>query len=584
MRARPAPLAEVIRGWEDAIRLLQFDNTIGLDLETSGLSPWKDCIAVVSLYGEQSGQTAVLHIRGKMPEELRIFLCKPHVLWVGHNVAQFDMQFLAMAGINIYGTTYFDTLIGEQMTLSSGRRDVRVNLQASVQRRLGVHLKKGMGESSWMAEELTQEQLTYCVEDVFYLPKIMDKQLAHVADTPQARAMDFEQRLIPIVARITLNGLPLNQPALDSWKSDLVVTNLEARRTINDVLSPALNVNSPLQVKKAFLEKFDLDLEKADVETLSALSEYEGPVGNVAAAILISRRAIKRTGFYDDDWVQKYVWNGYVHARFWQVGTDTFRFSSSDPNLQQIPRDGRRIFGGLLGHKVVSCDFSQLEVRVAAGIANDQDMLAALESEDIHRTVASALFDIPAEEITSQQRRVAKAATFTLLFGGSASGLVRYAKLYGAKLTDLEAKTIVYKFFDRYKAINAERNNAKWIGSQGRPVTITLANGAKRVLAARATSFRGEAPKMLVPPSQILNTRVQGSAALVLKYGLFEIHKRGLLPYLGAVVHDECVSIVPDKEVADYEHELGAAMRAGMMPVLGDVPIETESKIGDFWS
>lgn len=596
-RATPADVAEVVRDPQAAMYLLQHDTEIGLDLETGGLSPWRDPIAVVSMYGEQSGTTAVLHVRGRLTTALLDFLSRPKPLWIGHNVAQFDMQFLAVAGVDINAARYYDTLIGEQSTLVTGRRDVRVNLQDTTARRLGVHLKKGMGESSWMVPELSQEQLTYCLEDVFYLPKLMKAQLQKVEGTSQEKALAFEQRLFPIVARMTLNGLPIDADALNEWRKELVVKNMEARVTINDLLSPTLNVNSSMQIRRAYKERYDLDLDKADVEILMELSEHEGPIADSAQAILTSRRALKRNGFYDQDWWNKHVVNGKVHARFWQTSTDTFRFSSSDPNLQQIPRDGRKIFGGVPGHMVVAVDFSQLEVRVAAALARCSAMLEALDSGDIHTTSATYIYGVPADQVTKEMRRIAKAATFTLLFGGSASGLVRYAKLSGSHLEPTEAKRVVDAFFRGYRGLAAERQRAKNLSSSGMSVTIMLPNGAKRVLAPQVSSFGGPPA---VPPSQILNSLVQGTTAIGLKYAIFEIARRGLIGNLaaqamgadqiqiygmvGATVHDEMVSVVPASYAQEYAAELADAMVTGMAEVLGDVKVGTEAKIGTHWS
>ncbi len=574
-RERPSPLGEVIRDPAEAVRLLSSDTVIGLDLETGGLSPWHDPIAVVSMFGEDSGRTAVVHVRGSLPPVLKRFLSSKGPLFVGHNIAGFDLLFLANAGVDVFVPKYFDSLIGEQMTLSSGRRDVRVSLQDSVARRLGVRLKKGMGTSPWMADELTEEQLQYCVEDVFYLPKVMQAQRSKVQGLPQGRAMDFEQDLVPIVVRMVLNGLPLDQDMLDVWTVEMYHQEALARRTIDELLGPGTNVNSSLQLRRALLDRLGVDVESTDAETLQALSEDEGPVGEAAKAVSLARRALKRTGMYDDDWVAKYCHGGRVHSSFWQTSVDTFRMSSSDPSLQQIPVDGRKIFGGLEGHMIVSVDYAQLEVRVAAAIARDKGMIAALDSTDIHSTVAASIFHCPLTEVTKAQRKLAKAATFTLLFGGSATGLVRYAKLSGSHLEVEEAQQIVRSFFSSYTGIAAARQRANAAGRQGTPVTLTLPNGARRVLAPHLGTVR---------PSQILNTMVQGSAAIGLKYALFEAERRGLTKYLGAAVHDELVATVPEQEAEDYRRELEGAMVVGMAKILGDVPVGVEGKVGTHWS
>lgn len=555
---------------------LQNDERIGVDLETGGLNPFRDPIAVVSLFGEQSENTAVLHVRGSTPWELKTWLARKHVLWIGHNVAGFDILFLAANGIRIHDTRYYDTLIAEQVTLASGRRDVRVRLQDTVARRLGVHLKKGMGESTWMAPELTDEQLTYCLEDVFYLPKLRVEQMAKIEGTPQAKALEFELRVMPVIAKLVLNGLPLDMLALEQWRKDMVVEEIAARETINALASPTLNVNSSKQIIALFTEKFGIPITSSDAETLAMLKQSETDVGKLAAAIQTSRKSRKRTGMYDNDWVDKYVDDGRVHSRFWQSSTDTFRMSSSDPNLQQIPRNGRKIFGGVYGHKMVSVDFQQLEVRVAAALAQDTAMQAALESGDIHTWVASGIFQKEQSEVTKTERQLAKAATFTLLFGGSAEGLVRYALIsIGHVLPKVEAERIVLGFFRTFPGLHAARVRAQRIGREGKPVTLTLPSGARRVLIPEWGQ---------VKPSQILNTMVQGTAAIGLKWALIEADARGLTEYLGSTVHDELLGCVPDAEVEAFTHALKEAMVEGMKHVLPNAIVGVEEKVGDHWS
>ena len=464
MKTKPATIEDVIFNPTKAVEALQNDTEIAIDLETGGLSPWNDPIAVISMYGVQSNATALLHIRGYIPDVVRDFLNKPGKLYIGHNSAGFDSLFLAVNGIDIWNNSWYDTMIGEQCAITSGRRDIRVNLQDTLARRTGVKILKGHGESSWMAEQLTEEQIKYCIEDIFYLPRIMQSQHEKVAGSPQERAITFEQGLSPIIAKMILNGLPLDMKAFIEWRNGQELQLMKAYKTIDAILGMGVNIGSSQQVKFAFKDQLDVELESTDAETLASLSEVVGPIGEVAQALSMARHARKRTGMYDDEWLEKYCLNGRVHARYWQVSTDTGRFSSSNPNLQQVPKDGRCVFGGVEGCTMVSVDYSQLEVRIAAALAKDSEMLEALGKSDIHKTVASNIFQIPFEEVSDHQRNVAKAATFTLLFGGSANGLVRYAKVNGSHLSVIDAQNIVKIFSD----ISRHRSSTSTCNSYGK--------------------------------------------------------------------------------------------------------------------
>lgn len=568
-------MSDVVRDERAALYRLREEHEVGLDLETSGLSPWRDTIAVVSLYGPRSGCTAVLHVRGYLSVELRNFLSMPDKLWVGHNVAGFDMLFLALSGVKVFQTHYFDTMVAEQVTLSTGRRDVRQNLQDTVERRLGVHLKKGQGTSSWMADELSDEQLQYCASDVNYLLDLKAEQMNKVEGTTQANAMEFEQRLLPVIARIVLNGIPLDVPALTEWRKQMVIDAANANAYLHSV-RPGLNVNSAPQIKAAFVDLHDVELPSTNKATLADIAVLESGPGELARALQIAKRERKRGTFYDDDWVAQYqMSDGNVHPKFWQASTDTFRFSSSDPNMQQVPKEGRKIFGGRYGYSIVSMDYQQLEVRVAAFFAKDQALIQALREEDIHRTIAAGIFSLPADQISEYQRKLAKSATFVLLFGGGAKRLVGYAKLNGARLTDEQAKGMMMSFFGRFRGVAAMKARATELGKQGRAIPLILASGAKRVLVPNQEG--------IVMPTQILNTIVQSSAAIGMKHAILNADAANLTQYIGLTVHDELVGSVPNAYAEEFGRELRRAMISGMENVIEDTPMGVDLKIGTHW-
>lgn len=579
-RERTANLSEIIRDEREAMSLLANDAEIGFDLETGGLSPWRHPIAVVSMYGAQSDVTAVLHIRGYLSPALRKFLARPEPLWTGHNIAGFDMLFLANNGVDISTPRYFDTLVAEQVALTTGRRDVRKTLADSVGRRLDVHLKKGQGESSWMADELTDEQWQYCANDVYYLPRLRLEQLARVEGTTAENAMAFEQALVPIIARMVLNGIPIDVTALEAWKRDMAIKALAANQLMNQH-RPGLNLNSSQQVRAAIKELFDVTVFSADKSVIADLMEYEHnpdhtlQVSEFAKAFRLAKDQRKADSFYSDTWVAKHSYEGRIHPRFWQAGTDTFRFSSTDPNMQQIPHEARKVFGGVPGHTIVQADYSALEVRVAAYISKDPALVDALLASDMHTTIASGIFLKPVEEVSPKERKLAKAATFSLLFGGSAQGIVTYAKRFGSKLTIEEAEILYMGFYRQFRGLAMDRRKAENIGRMGKVVTLTLAHGGRRVLTPENGRVR---------PSQILNTLVQSRAAIGMKHAILECDKQGLTQYLGLTVHDELVGDVPTPEAFDFMHTLMHAMLDGMAHVTGETPMAVEGKFGSHWS
>lgn len=592
---------------DEAMRLMEHDEWIGLDIETSGLSPFRDAIAVISMYGDKSRVPSVLHIRGFIPERLRAWLADPKRNFICHNAAGFDAIFLAQAGIPIDSPGYFCTLVGEGVNLKTQRNDVRVSLAAAVNRRLGKKLDKstGMATSPWMAEKLSDGQIAYCADDIRFLPQLRNKQLEAVAGDSRAKAMQIEQAIIPTVGKMVLNGLPIDAEAWRKYRGEQQTKYMEAQTALRGRFGD-INLNSHAQALRAFqgLGAPITDTKKA---TMTALQEFADDelresiireartlierglitedmaasnvreaeqnylIGEMAKHFLTLRGSGKRLSMYSPEWWEKYVYNGRVHARFWQLGTETGRFSASDPNLQQQSNDARFMYRAEPDHAYISADYSQIEVRLMAAWAQDRALLAALEEGDIHTAVAAQIFVCNPSEVTVRMRKLAKAAVFCLLFGGSAKTLHAYARLSGSKLSIEEANDIVRRFFMTFLGVAAKKKWAQTMANVNRAFTIELPHGIQRVLVENSLS-----------PNIILNTTVQGSAASGLKYALLNIGQSGVEDYVGAVVHDEVVASAPIKDARDIARQLEKDMIDGMRRVT-QVTVKVETKVGRYW-
>ena len=332
----------------------------------------------------------------------------------------------------------------------------------------------------------------------------------------------------------------------------------------------------------AALQGAGYDIESTDAETIAELA-LDSPEGSIPRILQEYKHASQRKKVYGSrnkkrdglTWWESYVTETekgpYVYARFRQLGTDTGRFSSSDPNLQQIPVDGRKIIAAPPGYKIVQADYSGIEAWCAAVVFGDDVLLQALQSEDVHRSVASILFGVPFEQVTKKQRQLAKSTTFTYLFGGGWRRVVGNAKSAGQHFSEEEARGLIMKFNTRFKGVAEEREHAFYLSQQGLPATIVLPTGLKRVIIGDWIA------------NQILNTKAQGTAAAGLKMALWELRERGMMKYVGAVVHDEIVACVPEREAEEYRIELERAMLDGMEGVLG-VRVKVEGMVGDVWS
>lgn len=573
VRGPRGKMIRVIRDWREALATIKPGEDVGWDLETGGLNPWTAPIAVLSLMGRESDTPCILHFRGDVPDEVVHFLETPR-LWIGHNITNFDRLFLENAGVDTFreGVVHYDTLVGEAVSKVSGRHDVRVNLQATLARRLGKKIAKDADHHSWMNPDLDAQQVAYCVDDVYSLHRLRDSQIKVCSQDDRARALEIEQQLANVVCAMILTGMPVDLEALEQWHEESSERILQAQEYMLEVAGP-INFGSPAQIKAVFSDILDTPLQSTRAEVLDELAEYDTPAGHFAKQLQLWRKGTKRTGMYDPEWLQTYVQvDGRIHARFWQVGTETGRFSSTDPNLQQWPRDGRKVIGGEDGMSMVYADYDAIEVMVAAGLANDQQLLEDCKG-DPHMRLAMHNTGLPEDQIDREIRRTAKAANFTLLFCGGVKRFHESCVAGGSKMSMWEARKFVDEYLQLYRGIARMREAAFKQAERG-AVELKFPTGLRRVLVGAELT-----------PTRIVNNIVQGTAAAGLKYGLLELWRRKMVRgYLGATVHDENVACVPTAMAEDYRRELEESMVLGMSRAISGIPTRVHGKISTHWS
>lgn len=592
----------MINTFDEAREILANDRSIALDLETTGFSPWQTQIAVIALYGENSKTPVILHYpRGhRVPIKVLRWLAEfPEI--TTHNGTMFDILFLANAGMEWEKVQWYDTLIGELAVITASRRNIRVNLQDSLKRRTGEKINKDIDQTSWGNEFLTREQIAYILGDISLLLKLRTEQLERASESPDMmRNLRFEMSLIPAVVQMELHGLPISMPRLRSFlalQEDAAERNrellerlldreiiMEAPKRVKDRRPNTLLITSPKQVKDCLQEVFGPQtFPDTMAETFQNYLVFGDKIAEVSKAMLEFRHANRREKMYAPKWQQEHIVthdgldDTRVHGKFWQIGTETGRFSSSQPNLQQIPRDMRAVFEAPEGKMVGATDYAGIEVRVAAGLSDDKDMIKVFEDgQDIHTVVAAAGFNIDVSEVTSEQRQIAKAMSFTLLFGGGAETFRGYAAARGSTISLEDAELAVERFFTRFQGIAQMRQSANWQAQHMRAVTLVYPTGLKRVLFNE--SLKG---------SIILNNIVQGTAAAGLKFGLLDCWKSGISKYISAVVHDEIVYTAPEEDIEEVRDEIEKAMIRGMAEAMVDctpIPIEVESQHARSWA
>lgn len=575
----------MVHSLEQAQEILKNDQRVCLDLETGGFSPWKCAIHVITLYGEHSKTPVILHYpRGKVVTQKTLRWLEEFEDITTHNGTMFDILFLANAGMKWKSVKWYDTLIGELAVITAARRNVRVNLESSIKRRTGGKINKNINHESWGNDFLDAEQISYLHGDISHLWDLRKEQYSRARESPEMlRNLEFEQSLIPVVVEMELNGLPISMPRLNEFlkvQGDLADKN---ETLLYELLGGKLLLTSPKQMKDRLQQIFgERAFPNTTAETLQNYLVFGGQIAEVCQAFLDFKHANRREKMYAPKWQQEHIvshggGDTRVHGKFWQIGTETGRFSSSQPNLQQIPRDMRAVFEAQPGMSIGSTDYSGIEVRVAAALADDQNMIQVfVAGEDIHREVAAVGFQIDKSEVTKEQRQIAKAMSFTLLFGGGAETFKGYAAARGSTISLEDAEIALERFFERFEGIAQMRQSAIWQAQNLKAVTLRYPTGLKRVLFNE--SLRG---------SVILNNIVQGTAAAGLKFALKECETAGVSKYISAVVHDEIVYTAPTSMIVEVRDEIEQAMIRGMDRAMSDatyVPVEVESEHGSSWA
>ena len=496
-----------------------------------------------------------------MPAGIEALLRKPRT-WLTHNGTNFDWHWLQSYGIP-RPTNHHDTLVGEQVLATTGRHDVRKDLGSTLQRRLGYSTKQTIDHAGWSNAELTEKQVEYAAGDVLALPQLFLTQLELAEQRGLGEAMQKEQALTPIITQIGYNGVQLDQEAYENLLIEQYEKALEARGRIGTWF----NANSPAQVQ-TYLASQGCNVPNTKATTLNLLAD-DFPV---IRDVLILRRAAKRSSMYEDKMLEEFAdANLIVRSQYWQVAAETTRFTCTDPNFQQVPRDMRGMFGSAdPAVKVVSADFSQIEVRFCAELSKDAELYLAIEDEDIHSNMARTLFN--KEVLEGDDRFRGKAGTFTLIFAGSIEGIKEMGAIVGIDIPDKVAEVMISRFFNRFRGVKKWHDGIKTATRQ-RIVTINLPWGHKRIVTGNKKYLQ-----------LIANNMIQGSAAIGIKEALFEADRRGLTPYIGALIHDEIMGTnVPITYAKEFAHELEDAMIVGMSRILHSIPVKVETKISQHW-
>ncbi len=512
-----------------------------IDTETTGLNPFSAKLLGIS-FSWNKGEAWYVDIR-KPPHpllykegttgevSLKEILEDPKIEKCGHNV-KYDLEVLRHAGIHVQGYT-FDTMIASYL-LNPGSR--QHGLDGAVFSEFGYQMQPiteliGKGKNQISLDNVPVAQVSnYSCEDADYTCRLVAPYRKRLQERDTIKLFkEIEMPLIPILADMEEVGILMDTVLLGTQAKSVRSTLKKLEAKIYRAAGQDFNINSPLQLKEILFEKLMIStagLGKTKTGISTAAGELEKLKGKhpIIEFVMEYRELYKLLSTYLDALpAQVDPRTGRIHTDYQQTIAATGRLSSANPNLQNIPirtelgREIRKTFVAERGYRLISADYSQIELRIAASLTGDAAMTTSFHrNEDIHRRTASNVLGVPYDEVTSEQRRRAKAINFGILYGLGARGLAA-----GSELSYEEAKDFIERYFRIHTGIKAYVDDT--IERARTDGFVETLFGRRRYLpeiTAEHQGIRAAAERMAI------NHPIQGTAADLIKKAMINIDQR----------------------------------------------------------
>jgi DNA polymerase-1 len=578
---------------------LKKQKLFAVDTETTSINPMRAELVGIS-FSWQAKTGFYLPIRSPVGakhlsltlarEKLGPILADKSVKKIGQNI-KYDMLVLRNAGLPLKGV-YFDTMVAsyclDPLRNSHSLDNMALDFLNYTSIPISALIGKGKNQLTFDMVD-TAAACEYSSEDSDLTWQLYQYFAGQLEREPQIKKLfyEVEMPLVSVLAEMEYNGVSLNTGILADMSEDITAS---INRLVDEIYQtagmPGFNIDSPKQLAEVLFDRLGLKSvrsgktgQSTDAAVLEELAE-EHPIINL---ILEYRTLSKLKNTYVDK--LGYLVNhrtGRVHASFNQTVTATGRLSSSAPNLQNIPIRtplGSKIRSAFIPKNktdcILSADYSQIELRLLACFSKDKAMREAFAADmDIHRFVASQIFNVPIEKVTSEMRSRCKAVNFGIIYGQGAFGLANTTGL-----TPAEAKIFIDDYFARYSSIRdfmdsvvEEAKKTGYaetiLGRRRKILNLTSGNPGKRAQARRLA----------------VNTVIQGSAADLIKVAMVNIHKKieseNLPVKMILQVHDELVFELPTAEADEHAkwiaYEMGNAIKL-------DIPLKVDVTFGPSW-
>lgn len=613
---------------------IQNTDAIGFDIETTGTDPFTSEILLMQV--KLNPTTYVLDARKlgeKVCRYITQLLLDSNKILIGHNI-KFEIK-MVKSHYNELLLNVYDTMLAEILItngLAKGEEKY-FSLNDLTEKYCGITLDKSIRENFYKVEnpEITEQELIYASMDVEFLLKIREEQLKKLAEQKQVQVIDLENKLLPVIASMELEGVLIDEGMWHNLEGKYVVEAGSLRKQLIDEIfekvmevkfanaldlvdfleitegakskkdrqalsqitditfvidrvKEMFNLNSSNQLLAVFQKVYKIKIDSTNEKIINKF-EVDNPI---ISKLLKYREFAKSVSTYGSKFLLSiHPKTGRIHTEFNQLGMVSGRISSEKPNLLNIKKESeyRNAFVARPGKKIISADFSQEELRVLAVIAMVKGMIDAFKNGiDLHLKTASGLFKISLNEVTKEQRYKGKTMNFAVGYGSSEYGLW---KNFGIPME--EGKQYLKAFYGEiYPEIDACKNSVgKRILELGYSTTLF---GRKRFFEI-PTFFPGGARERDRIIAAILregfNHIIQGTCADVLKktlIGIFYENPFGNKLKILIQIYDEVVCEVDDDVAEEAKKFVEGKMIGCLREYLRDViPAEVDAKLGTCW-
>ncbi|PTC02417.1 DNA polymerase I [Vibrio mediterranei] len=523
-------------------------------------------------------------------EQLKPLLEDDAIAKVGQNL-KYDASVLARYDIELKGIK-FDTMLASYVYNSVGGKHDMDSLALRFLQHSCISFEQiaGKGKAQLTFNQIDLEQASpYAAEDADVTFRLHQRLNAELEKNEALNRIyqDIEVPLVPVLSRIERTGVLIDDMLLGAQSQEIAARLDELEQKAFEIAGQEFNLSSPKQLQTIFFEKMGLPVIKKTPSGAPSTNEevlQELALDYPLPKLILEYRGLAKLKSTYTDKLPKMInpETGRVHTSYHQAVTATGRLSSTDPNLQNIPirnEEGRRIRQAFIaphGWKILAVDYSQIELRIMAHLSGDKALLDAFKNgKDIHAATAAEIIGVDIEQVTSEQRRRAKAINFGLIYGMSAFGLSKQLGIPRG-----EAQQYMDTYFERYpgvmqymedtRSLAAEKGYVETIfGRRLHLPEIKSRNGMRRKAAERAA----------------INAPMQGTAADIIKKAMLLVDEWVQAEGEGKVkllmqVHDELVFEVESSSLSEIESKIQKLMESAAEL---DVPLVAEAGHGDNW-